>query len=88
MDVASLDPAKNWNIDGPLHSLSVSTKNVLTEELQPQMIPKLERLKTANIVLILVKRGLNFTFIIYQLGQQSVLLLDKKFRMYYLFGQQ
>ena len=32
MDVASLDPAKNWNIDGPLHSLSVSTKDVPTEE--------------------------------------------------------
>ena len=88
MDVASLDPAKNWNIDGPLHSLSVSTKNVPTEELQPQMIPKLERLKKGNLVLILVKRGLNFTFIIYQLGQKSVLILDKKFRIYYLLGQQ
>ena len=77
MDVASLDPAKNWNIDGPLHSLSVSTKNVPTEELQTQVIPKLKKLKTGNLVLILVKRGLNFTFIIYQLGQKSVLLLDK-----------
>ena len=57
MDVASLDTAKNWNIDGPLHSLSVSTKNVPTEELQPQMIPRLERLKKGNLVLILVKRG-------------------------------
>ena len=88
MDVASLDPAKNWNIDGPLHSLSVSTKNVPREELQPQMIPKLERSENRQLSTHSCEKGLNFTFIIYQLGQKSVLLLDKKLRMYYFPGQQ